>query len=776
MSVALKASSGTVGSKPSDAGRKVSDVPDSVPALSSWIRGNLADHRVSTEIVLGTFDRDLLSTVMGLSNLPSTTAQGNEISVECAKHKSIKALIKMLEEIDSAEGDPKIKPSKHVSVDKVCKAIDLYAAECVQQRDTSWEEYTTGTLLPDILAQYVSDVKDPITKAVNGPIRTAQSFAHQVHTLSSSPNTMAAPYKAEQAISRFNESIAQLEESLGLIKHYEDQKAQAVKLEIELTKKCPIAEQYKPENSDIVTQLANARSMMHTSEKTASGMKGTMHAKLNGGTYTLVSKADRLKWKIPSDSIENHQGKYLQNHFPEWLRSEVAELYAILPYAFRILDDYDPLKGKFYEPPTSDSVLAGDDTTVSAVQKDHFLRCNDLLAQKLMAMTPESLKLALVTPFNYGADEQAKGQGIKEDGLSLMFSLVTQSSMVSSRYRDSVSTDLHQLHQVAGAGDPDTFVKNVREYLNEAIRLAVPVRGELHRDIIDKFKIQHSEFQQLEIYRSCKDTNDCAGHLDGLLTKIKNINASIKRSTSNDCWFLTSGRASEAAAGGASWAGFANEKCRFGMKCKFINDPSKCKRIHIQQKSAKAKPSPVCIEEDCTEAAPPGKRCQAHYKAYVKTQTNQQGQKRTAQAAQGSEKTEKRKKRKLEQQIKKKAAKMLNTWVSSSQSDAPGWNAQQLALPAPAAAAEVQPKVNIQITPAELIAFQAFKQSSQVQTPKPINTENSKVIGATVDALMTGPQSHKDKIKSSLVNNPVVNNLLPQLLGVVKSVTLKEQQ
>ena len=62
MSVALKASSGTVGSKPSDAGRKVSDVPDSIPALSSWIRGNLADHRVSTESVLGTFDSELLST------------------------------------------------------------------------------------------------------------------------------------------------------------------------------------------------------------------------------------------------------------------------------------------------------------------------------------------------------------------------------------------------------------------------------------------------------------------------------------------------------------------------------------------------------------------------------------------------------------------------------------------------------------------------------------------------------------------------------------------
>ena len=156
-----------------------------------------------------------------------------------------------------------------------------------------------------------------------------------------------------------------------------------------------------------------------------------------------------------------------------------------------------------------------------------------------------------------------------DDGLSLAFALVTLSSPNSSEYRDSIDRQIHNCAELAASGNPSEFVKSARITLQEAIRLNLPVKWHVAKSIIDLLAQRHSLYSRdLRLPREdCADTEDCAPDFDALLTKISDINETIKHGFGDTWWSQGNAQALNAQVKAKGTVGNLHEWCRYGMDC-----------------------------------------------------------------------------------------------------------------------------------------------------------------------------------------------------------------
>src|SRR6056300_413307 len=308
-------------------------------------------------------------------------------------------------------------------------------------------------------------------------------------------------------------------------------------------------------------------------------------AEFNGGIWNTSLNKEGIPLQIPTDTLEKSRGSWVRHELSIWWKKHAQELYPVIPYLERIVNDYDPITGEYWKPPTQNEA----EEKIPDSFREEWEKANKALATKLYSVLPNAHMLTqLTSSFHYGANQDKHTRADREDGLSLAFALVTLSSPNTAEYRDSVDQQIHTCAQLARSGNPSDFVKTVREILAEATRLNIPVRWHVARQIIDIMSTRNTLFAQElgPMQNSCQTPDDSAEQFDAMLTKMDNTNIKVKE-VNGDSWWVTHPRAHDS----SSYAGNPKEICRYGTDCRNQHN-GKCCRKHIVTKSnTRAKPT-----------------------------------------------------------------------------------------------------------------------------------------------------------------------------------------
>ena len=328
-------------------------------------------------------------------------------------------------------------------------------------------------------------------------------------------------------------------------------------------------------DSDLSKKLKTCDQNVATNIQNTNALQREVLACFNDGVYTTSSNRAK-ELNIPHDVIEKSRGSWVRQELPNWYKNHVEELYPVIPYLNRIINDYDALKGEYWKPPTNAEACE----MVPRAFRDEWLQANKALARWLVNALNQNFLTRFTCTYSYGSQQDKQTKADMDDGLSLAFALVTLSSPNSSEYRDSIDRQIHNCAELAASGNPSEFVKSARITLQEAIRLNLPVRWHVGKKIIDILSDRCILFARdlMMMANSCLDPEDAAAPFDALLTKIEDINLKIKEVNGDSWWTSTTvTRAHSAQAGDKS------QICKFGMNCN-KRQSGECKRIHTSGK------------------------------------------------------------------------------------------------------------------------------------------------------------------------------------------------
>ena len=195
---------------------------------------------------------------------------------------------------------------------------------------------------------------------------------------------------------------------------------------------------------------------------------------------------------IPNDLITKSRGSWVRKEMPLWYKKHVQELVAVIPYMNRVLNDYDALHGEYWKPPTTEEA----EVQIPEQFQAEWHQCNATLARLLGSALSTDHMTKFTFTFSYGANANKMAKAETEDGLSLFFAMVTLSSPNTSEYRDSIDKQMHGCAELCASGNPTEFVKSVRSILQEAVRLNLPIKWHVGKQIINLLSMRNQLFSR----------------------------------------------------------------------------------------------------------------------------------------------------------------------------------------------------------------------------------------------------------------------------------------
>ena len=561
-----------------------------------------------------------LSTVMGNLDLRSTrTSERKALIAE------LPVTMKWLD--DTVVHDPENGPE---TVLAVRKELHELIRSAISQQLSSPKMMEVATMITKTLEE---DLINPIEKSIKVELHRAISLLNQCLILSTGAKT-GQPWKKDQAIKTFDEDLRFLVEKVGAMKTCKGYLDEARNMSNDLRAQFSIIEQIS--DKDTSDKLTKLEQQINHNVLSTNAIEKEIVARFNDGAQ-ILSKDRSKKLVIPADTIEKSRGPWVRAELPPWIKQHTDILWPIIPWIYRIMNDYDALKGEYWKPPTYEQCHHA----VPEQFRDEWIRANRTLSATLRPILGELFMAMFTCTFSFGANSLKTAKADEDNGLELIFALVTLSSPNSSTYRDSICRQMHNCADLCKTGSPVDFVKQVRICLLECIRLNIQVRWHVAKQIIDIMAQRHNLYaRDLKTPREiCQDSEDCAPEFDALLTKICDIHEDIKANSGDTWWTAGTGTALMAnTTAKPNNAGSAHEWCRYGRDCN-KKDSGMCKRQHdpnvtkaqpFQSKGGKGKgkgkanskgkgnPSKAdparCAKQSCTEKAnPKGELCGGCY-------------------------------------------------------------------------------------------------------------------------------------------------------------------
>lgn len=267
-----------------------------------------------------------------------------------------------------------------------------------------------------------------------------------------------------KAITEFNDSLRVVTEvHKALVKHDKTIKTISTKLEDLYTNQdCT-----NPSIGDEIKRLHKLRQNIE-SERTHKTRKILEH--FNDTIRPSTDKRLTSDLIIPNH-LDHGRGQELADNMYAYLKNRADEYYVILPYLYRISEDYDATIGSFYKPPDKHDGYQGVDPALVNL----YAKQAQALYTEMNMRTPKELMTRIKSTFKYGLHEQLTGRCEENDGPTAYFSLLSLYRPSSAAYRDALIERFNIAHTHFYTGDPKTKVKDLRKPLVEVIKLQVPL-------------------------------------------------------------------------------------------------------------------------------------------------------------------------------------------------------------------------------------------------------------------------------------------------------------
>ena len=729
----------------------------SVPAMLRTVR--ILIHNTSG--LLGSardyFCETRLSTVMGPPGFkPGVMGEAAREKLYAKTSQLKKTLDKLL-----ADGDEE-EIEEHQKCMKDIHHLIKVSAEDSTKR---WRER-----LPAVLRNHFeNELVDKLDTAVETDLKRAKSFTQQCLTLTTGVKA-GQPYKREQAVELFDKQIKFLVEKLSAVQTNKQQLTEARAHSANLRQDTTVAEQL--EDPVLSEKLHKSDKYTQVLVQNMNSLTKEVIAEFNDGMFGQPGQlTSNSTLSIPNDLITKSRGTWVRQEIPIWYKNLSQELYPVIPYMTRTLNDYDALNGEYWKPPTAQEA----DIHVPETFLDEWHQANKALARMLVSKLNTDYITKFTCTFLYGANQDKRAKAETDDGLSLLFAMMTLSSPNSTEYRDSVDRQIHNCAELVASGNPSEFVKTARGILQEAMRLGLPVKWHVGKQIINLLTTRHALFSRdlgLMI-SSCLNSDDAATEFDQLLTKIEDINVRIK-AVQGDTWWVSTSRANSA------WGGDASEICRFGNKC-HKKDSGECNRKHVDNPKGKGgrgkgdkkgntpkgggwqgkgntSSSERCARKSCqNNKSHLGALCKGCFEtarndgSYLNA-----GGKRVSVKSKDSDA---KRAKKAEAQIARKIDEGVKKALSGDKNTASG----QLAL---TQGGDTYDETKVTMTIQEYNALQANKVTIDKYAN---NTDALAVIGDEIDKTVRGPTSYKNAVKLKFVNERTLKQNLPAILAKIKS-------
>ena len=320
---------------------------------------------------------------------------------------------------------------------------------------------------------------------------------------------------------------------------------------------------------------------------------------------------------IPAD-LEKDRGELLIQNMKSYLKFRSPEYYALLPYLFRISDDFDAVEGVFYKPPDKATEYLEVDVRLRHRYSQQAKALYDELALKL----PKDVMTKVLATFNYGVNEQCSMKCIHGDGPSVYFALLCLYRPTGAIYREKVETVVNLAPEKFRVGDPTTAIAELRPYVAEAMALGVKIKWSLTgKKVVNIMSERSNTFAQTLIQfthaGAVADVDDAAHDLDKLfsaielgcsdmesagLNLIKYQANQIQKSDKTKGKGKGKGKGKDTGSKGSGKAFVP--ACKFGENCKRPD----CKFFHKNKKAAKEIIRPMCNVKHCTRPAAKDKK------------------------------------------------------------------------------------------------------------------------------------------------------------------------
>ena len=267
-------------------------------------------------------------------------------------------------------------------------------------------------------------------------------------------------------------------------------------------------------------------------------------------------KGDLIALDIPKD-LQAGKGQMLIESMKAYLRGRADEYYAIMPYLYRTMDDYDPDTGTFWELPARRS---GGYNQIPAATRSIYAEQAANLYSLIWKNLQTEIQNRIRSTYKYGLHEQKENRCEVSDGPAALFALISLYKPIKAAHRDQLTEDFNQAWTHFTKGDPVRKIKHLRPKLVEAIQLGMHLNWsttgkKIVQVLSQNDHVMAQELKQFE--KGPENTEDTNKHLQDLFAAIEAEAAKVKLVFPGDKkeWH-------------ASFAG-ADERrpCRYGTDC-----------------------------------------------------------------------------------------------------------------------------------------------------------------------------------------------------------------
>jgi hypothetical protein len=261
-------------------------------------------------------------------------------------------------------------------------------------------------------------------------------------------------------------------------------------------------------------------------------------------------------------SIEQGKGQTLIDNMRAYLRNRANEYYAILPEMHRISDDFDPVHGTYYKPPSKTKQF----DTVDSAYRTAYSEQAETLFLRIKSLTPADIMNRACSTFKYGMHEQYQTKCEDGDGPTLYFALVSLFKPAKAIHRDELIDHFNQAYLHFQKGDPKKKVEHLRPRLVDAIQLGIQLNwSTTGKKIVQVLsRSDHVMGRKIDKYENGptddKDTNTYLQELFATIEAECNASTRISFDTKPDTKWHTQ-------AHNATATEMSDKECRYGANC-----------------------------------------------------------------------------------------------------------------------------------------------------------------------------------------------------------------
>ncbi len=185
------------------------------------------------------------------------------------------------------------------------------------------------------------------------------------------------------------------------------------------------------------------------------------------------SSGDLVDLEIPKD-LQSGKGQQLIENMRAYLKGRADQYYAILPYLHRVMDDFDPATGTFWEPPARRGGFEhGGYNAINSHTRQIYAEQASQLYYVITHKIPAEVKSRIRSTYKYGIHEQKQNRCEEADGPAALFALLSLYKPIKATHRDQLTEEFNTAWTHFTKGDPVKKIKHLRPKLVEATQLGM---------------------------------------------------------------------------------------------------------------------------------------------------------------------------------------------------------------------------------------------------------------------------------------------------------------